>query len=299
MNTIPSFGFGTWKLPKATAASIVYQAIVSGVRHFDCAADYGNEVEVGKGIQQALSEKLVTREDLWITSKLWNTYHLPEHVEAACRKSLQDLQLEYLDLYMVHFPISLKFVPFEKRYPPEWIHDPSAEHPKIELEKRAPMHLTWHAMEALVHERLTRFIGVCNFSYQLLSDLLSYANIAPYAHQMELHPYLVQPQLVEFCLSNGLKVVAFSPFGSPSYVEMGMDGGLGVGPLAESSVVEIAAAHQKTPAQVVLRWALQRGVAVIPKSCQQEHVRENLAAQDLALSEQEVSAALPIPLSPR
>ena len=115
---MPALGLGTWKIPRDVCAETVHAAIAAGYRHLDCACDYGNEVEVGQGIARAIDEGLVTREDLWITSKLWNTYHRPEHVEPAIRRTLSDLGLEYLDLYLIHFPISLRFVPFEERYPP-------------------------------------------------------------------------------------------------------------------------------------------------------------------------------------
>jgi D-xylose reductase len=287
---IPLFGLGTWKIAKNVASSVVYEAILGGVRHIDCAADYGNEVEVGEGINRAISEGIVTRDDLWITSKLWNTYHLSEHVEPACRKSLKDLNIEYFDLYMIHFPISLKFVPFETRYPPEWVHDPLSANPRIELETRAPTHLTWFEMEKLVDSKLTKHIGVCNFNYQLLTDVLSYARIAPYANQIELHPYLTQNQLVEFCVSRSIRLVGYSPLGSISYVEIGGDGGLGSGVLSESVITEIATKHGRSPAQIVLRWNVQRGVSVIPKSNQAAHNVENQKIFDFELSGEEMSA---------
>ncbi len=288
MKDIPATGFGTWKIPREKAAETVFQAILSGVRHLDCASDYGNEIEVGLGIKQAIDKGIVRREELWITSKLWNTYHLQDHVELACKKTLDDLQLDYLDLYMIHFPISLKFVPFEVRYPPEWMHDMQADAPRIELETKAPMHLTWRAMEELVSKKLAVNIGVCNFSYQLLADLLSYAVITPYALQIELHPYLTQTQLVDFCMTNGLKVVAFSPLGSPSYVELGMDGGLGAGPLKEPVVAEIAERLGKSSAQIVLRWGIQRGCSVIPKSNRSERIVENMDVLNFELTSEEV-----------
>ena len=227
--SIPLFGFGVWKVPQEIAATAVYDAIVAGIRHLDCAADYGNEVEVGQGINRAIAEGIVKREDLFITSKLWNSNHLAEHVELACRKTLSDLNLEYVDLYLIHFPIALKHVPFDKKYPSNWVYDPESANPKIQLERRAPMHLTWAAMEKLVEKGLTKHIGVSNFNVQLLSDVLSYAVIPPYANQLELHPYLVQQRLVNYCQENNVKVVAFSPLGSASYVEIGGDGGHGQG----------------------------------------------------------------------
>lgn len=289
MQQIPPLGLGTWKIAKDKAANAVYHAIKNvGIRHIDCACDYGNETEVGQGIAKAINEGVVKREDLWITSKLWNTFHSPEHVEMACRKSLSDLSLEYLDAYLIHFPISMKFVPIETRYPPEWIHDPSAPNPRIE-EVKVPKHLTWKAMEELVDKKLTRFIGVCNFNVQLLTDLLSYAKIQPYCNQVELHPYLPQQALVDFCTRNGIKCVGFSPLGSPSYKELGMDKNLGAGIMNESSVVEISKKHNKTPAQVVLRWNIQRGVGIIPKSSG-THLQENSEIFDFELTESEMAA---------
>lgn len=288
---IPSIGLGTWKIPRDRAEQVVYEAIVElGVRHLDCACDYGNEVEVGRGIQRAIAAGAVTREDLWITSKLWNTYHLPQHVPLACDRSLRDLQLQCFDLYMVHFPIAMKFVPFEARYPPEWIHDPAASEPRIELEPRAPMHLTWGAMEALVDAGKTRHIGVCNFNVQLLMDLQAYARIPPHSLQVEMHPLLCQQALLSFCQKSGIRVTAFSPLGSPSYVELNMDGGLGVGLLEHPTITAVAAEVKRTPAQVLLRWNIQRGVSVIPKATQKLHLAENLQIFDFELSEAQMSA---------
>src|SRR5688500_15785486 len=126
---MPLVGLGMWKVPKPAAAELVEQAIRTGYRHLDCACDYGNEAEAGAGIRAALSSSLCTRDELWVTSKLWNTYHAPEHVRPAVERSLNDLRLDYLDLYLVHFPIALRFVPFDVRYPPEWFFDPAAPAP--------------------------------------------------------------------------------------------------------------------------------------------------------------------------
>ncbi len=157
---LPAVGLGMWKVDKPIVPNLVEQSIRAGFRHFDCACDYGNEAEVGEGLQAAFNSGLCRREDLWITSKLWNTYHAAEHVKPALEKSLGDLQLDYLDLYLIHFPIAQKFVPIEDRYPPEWFFDPEVESPKIEL-AGVPVRETWEAMEELVDLGLVKNIGIC------------------------------------------------------------------------------------------------------------------------------------------
>src|SRR3954469_4573424 len=132
---MPVVGLGLWKVDRPAAAGLVRQAIAAGYRHLDCACDYGNEAEVGAGIQTALDAKLCRRDELWVTSKLWNTYHARQHVRPAVERTLRDLQLDYLDLYLVHFPIAQEFVPFDVRYPPEWIHDPNAAEPRMRFAK--------------------------------------------------------------------------------------------------------------------------------------------------------------------
>lgn len=129
---MPQAGLGLWKIPKDVCAQAVYDAIKSGYRLLDSASDYGNEEQTGEGITRAINDGLVKREDLFIVSKLWNTFHQPEHVKPALQRSLKDLQVDYLDLYLIHFPISLKYVDPAVRYPPEWIHDPQGENPRME-----------------------------------------------------------------------------------------------------------------------------------------------------------------------
>lgn len=248
----------------------------------------GNEAEVGEGIKEAIAQGLVRREELWVTSKLWNTYHAAEHVEAAARRSLSDLQLTYVDLYLVHFPISLRYVPFETRYPPEWIHDPDAPQPKMELAS-VSMAETWGAMEGLVRAGLTKHIGVCNMGTAGLRDLISYAEITPAVLQVELHPFNQQAQLLRFASERGVAVTGFSPLGSSSYVELGMakpeDSAL-----THPTIADIAAAHGASSAQVVLRWAVQRGYSVLPKSRSPSRLRENLDLGNLELSAEEMEA---------
>ena len=209
---MPNIGLGVWKLPKEIAADTVYNAIKeANVRMLDCACDYGNEIEVGIGIKRAIDEGIVKREELFITSKLWNTYHEKQYVETAIRKSLKDLGLDYLDLYLIHFPIAQKFVDFNVRYPPEWIYDPNATNPKIELINVSYVE-TWRALEQLKEKGLTKHIGCCNINVQMLMELQCEKHPVEVL-QIEIHPFLTQNQLVEWCKSNNIYVTAFSGFG--------------------------------------------------------------------------------------
>jgi D-xylose reductase len=285
---MPSVGLGLWKIEKTDAAQIVVDAIELGYRHLDSAADYGNEIEVGEGISQSLRADSCSRSDLWVTSKLWNTFHRSEHVEEACRKSLSDLGVDYLDLYLIHFPISLKYVPIELRYPPEWLFDPSRPSPKMEIDP-VPLHETWVAMESLVDKGLVKNIGICNYTSGLLHDLLAYARIKPAMLQIESHPYLVQDKLIQLAQDNDIAVTAFSPLGALSYVSLGManeDDSV----LNQNCVKEAAQRLGRSPAQICLRWGIQRGTAIIPKTSRRERLLENLALFDFELSVDEMAA---------
>lgn len=288
---MPSVGLGLWKIAKPEVAPLVEEAVRCGYRHFDCACDYGNEAEVGEALARVVQAEDCRREDLWVTSKLWNTYHAPEHVGSAVKKSLSDLRLDYLDLYLIHFPIALKYVPFEERYPPEWIYDLATHSPKMEFAS-VPLHETWQAMEDLVRQGLVKNIGVCNYNTGLLRDLLSYAAIHPAVLQVELHPYLTQEKLLKFCRQNEIAVTAFSPLGANSYFSLGM-AKTSEAVMDQPVVRKIAEQHDKSPAQVVLRWGIQRGTAVIPKTSRIERLSKNLALFDFELAEdemQEISA---------
>jgi D-xylose reductase len=286
--TMPAVGLGLWKIDPSAVAQAVYEAIKAGYRHLDSAADYGNEVQVGEGIARAIAEGLCSREELWVTSKLWNTYHRKEHVEAACRKSLDDLGLDYFDLYLVHFPIALSFVDFQDRYPPEWIFNPSAEMPSMQLD-RVPLSETWKAMEQLVGAKLARQIGICNYSASLLHDLMNYAHIKPAMLQIESHPYLTQEALIRTAQSYDIAVTAFSPLGALSYVALDMASEAET-VLTQPVVLAAAQRTGATPAQVVLRWGLQRGTAVIPKTSNPQRLLENLSLSGFTLTDDEMAA---------
>lgn len=286
-SAMPSVGLGLWKIEKSDTAKAVVDAIEAGYRHLDSAADYGNELEAGEGIRQALSLGHCAREELWVTSKLWNTFHRPEHVRAACEKSLNDLGLDYLDSYLIHFPIALKFVDFATRYPPEWFFDPDVAEPKMEIDP-VPLYETWRAMESLVEDGLVKEIGVCNYNSALLHDLMAYAKIKPAMLQIESHPYLTQERLLRAAQNYDIAVTAFSPLGALSYLSLDM--ATAAESVLNAEVVKAAATRvQRTPAQVVLRWGLQRGTAIIPKTSRKERLLENIALYDFELSEEEMS----------
>lgn len=279
---MPLAGLGTWKIPKESTAKQVAFALKSGYRLLDCACDYGNEIEVGAGIKTAIDEGTLQRKDLFVTSKLWNTFHEKERVKEGCVKTLKDLGLEYLDLYLIHFPIALKYVPIDTRYPPEWSYDPAK--PGC-VHSTATIRETWEAMEELVNEGLVKNIGIANFSCALQQDLVKYAKIKPNVLQVEHHPYLQQPTLLKYAKSQGMSVTAYSSFGGKSYWELNAETKKIQDLLTHEAITAIAKKHSKTSAQVLLRWATQRGVAVIPKSSDEGRLKENLALFDFALDD--------------
>ncbi len=285
---MPAVGLGLWKIDRPDTAQAVVDAVEAGYRHLDSASDYGNEAETGEGIAAAIAAGHCTREELWVTSKLWNTNHRREHVRPACEKTLSDLGLDYLDLYLIHFPIALKYVDPEERYPAEWIHDPNAETPKMEFDT-VPLSETWAAMEELVDAGLVKEIGVCNYNSGLLMDLVNYSRIKPAMLQIESHPFLTQEKLIRLAGDLGIAVTAFSPLGALSYVQIDMATDADT-VLTAPAVVAAAERVGRTPAQVVLRWGVQRGTSVIPKTTKPERLRENLSLFDFELTNEEMAA---------
>jgi alcohol dehydrogenase (NADP+) len=244
-----------------------------GPRHLDCAGGYGNEAEVGEGIRASG----VARAELFITSKLWNTKHHPEDVEAACRKSLADLGTDYLDLYLIHWPVA--FQRGEDGFPRN-------EDGTIKYDTEIHPTTTWLAMEQLVGKGLVRSIGVSNFNSEQLADVLSKGSIKPVTNQVECHPYLAQSGLLAFCRERSIALTAYSPLGSPDrpWAQPG-DPLL----LQDPKVRAVADRHCKSPAQVLIRWQLQRGVIVIPKSVTPARIKENAEVFDFQLSQEEMA----------
>ncbi|TVY87679.1 putative NAD(P)H-dependent D-xylose reductase [Lachnellula willkommii] len=285
---MPQVGFGLWKVDNATCADTVYNAIKAGYRLFDGACDYGNEKEAGQGVARAIKDGLVQRSDLFLVSKLWNTFHDGPRVSPIAKKQLADWGLDYFDLYIMHFPVALKYVDPAVAYPPGWnAPDGSGS---VEL-SNATIQETWTAMEGLVDSGLARSIGISNFQGSLILDLLRYARVRPATLQIEHHPYLVQPTLIQLAASEGIAVTAYSSFGPQSFIELDWQKARDTPVLFEHGVVTaVAGKHGKTPAQVLLRWATQRGLAVIPKSNNADRLKQNLEVTGFDLEKSELEA---------
>ncbi|KAH9216258.1 putative NAD(P)H-dependent D-xylose reductase xyl1 [Leptodontidium sp. 2 PMI_412] len=284
---MPQVGFGLWKVANATCADTVYNAIKVGYRLFDGACDYGNETEAGEGVTRAIKEGLVKREDLFIVSKLWNSFHDGDQVEKICRKQLADWGIDYFDLYIVHFPVALKYVDPSVRYPPGWAVDGKDD---VQT-SNASIQETWQAMETVKEKGLAKSIGVSNFQGSLILDLLRYAKVRPATLQIEHHPYLVQPTLLALAKEQGIAVTAYSSFGPQSFIELEWQKAKDTPVLFEHPViVAIAEKVKKTPAQVLLRWATQRGLAVIPKSNDPKRLLQNLEVTDFDIADEDLKA---------
>ena len=253
---IPALGFGTLIPDPAVTSSATRDALDAGFRHFDCAERYRNEREVGDALESGLAAGGIAREDIFVTTKLWNTNHRPERVAPAFEASLDRLRLNYLDLYLIHTPFA--FQPGDEQ-------DPRDQDGKIVYDPGVTLLDTWGAMESLVDRGRCRAIGLSDVSLSKLLPIYESARIKPAVVQVEAHPYLPETELLEFCREKGIVLLAFAPLGH----------GARPGPLEDPVVLAIAARIGKTPAQVLLAWAVQRGTALLTTPKNAARAREN------------------------
>ncbi|MDX9920531.1 MAG: aldo/keto reductase [Paludibacter sp.] len=266
-----AFGLGTWLSKPGEVGEAVLQALRTGYRHIDCAYIYGNEKEIGNALTFAFENGIVTREELFITSKLWNSFHHPESVEPAIRKTLADLQLDYLDLYLIHWPLVFRQG-----------HDQARSADDLLSTDEVPLADTWKAMEEIKRKGLTRHIGVSNFSIKKLDELSKQSETKPEVNQVEIHPFFTQEKMLRYCRENDIIVTAYSPLGSRHLIKTNES------ITQQQIIIRLAEKYNCTPAQIILAWGMARGYAVIPKSVNADRIIENIGALSVQLTDSEV-----------
>ncbi|KAM3404491.1 hypothetical protein ACQJBY_007531 [Aegilops geniculata] len=253
---IPSVGLGTWRIGPEVVGDTICAAVKAGYRHIDCAPAYSNEKEVGLALKKLFEDGVVKREELFITSKLWSGNHAPEDVPEAIDTTLKDLQLDYLDLFLIHGPIRIR--------------KGTTHSPENLIPTDIPA--TWGAMEKLYDSGKARAIGVSNFTCKKMEDLLAVARVPPAVNQVECHPIWQQDKLRKLCQSRAVHLSAHSPLGEASV-------------LSNPIVVAVAEKLQKTPAHVALRWGLQMGQSVLPRSGNEGRIKQNFDIFDWSIPE--------------
>ncbi|KAF2894858.1 hypothetical protein ILUMI_11328 [Ignelater luminosus] len=273
----PMLGLGTWQSAPGEVEQAIKDAIDVGYRHFDCAMLYGNEAEIGTAIREKIAEGAVKREELFVVTKLWNTFHERHLVVPTCKKSLENFGLDYIDQYLIHWPVAQKTVgelnvsfPFSNAY--------GIDYDYVE---------TWKGMEECVKLGLTKGIGLSNFNSKQIERVLNAATIKPVVNQVEVHPNLNQKKLIKFCKDRGLVVTAYSPFGSPT--RPWAKPGDPVLSLADPRLVKIGEKYGKTSAQVVLRYLIEIGTVPVPKSSNRKRMMLNIDIFDFKLTSEEIA----------
>jgi alcohol dehydrogenase (NADP+) len=274
--SIPALGLGTFQVDPKNLPLAVEHALKVGYRHLDGAAVYNNEPTMGQILAKQFKKGALTRKDIFITSKLWNSAHHKDDVEQACDQTLKDLQLDTLDLYLIHWPIAFT----------RGISSPSKPE-DFAAPDQLPYEETWEAMENLVEKGKVKSIGVSNFNQKKLEKILAYGRMTPAVLQIEGHPYLQQPELIDFCQEHDIHVTAYSPLGSPGrskHLRHDNEPTL----MEDDVILEIAKKHNATPGQVLIRWAIQRGTSTIPKSINPKRIEENFKSLSITLDEADI-----------
>jgi alcohol dehydrogenase (NADP+) len=274
---MPALGLGTWKSAPGDVYKAVRTAITLGYRHIDCAHVYGNEKEIGNALSDAFTAGDVKRKDMWITSKLWNNTHREEQVEPALKVTLANLQLDFLDLYLIHWPVVLRDTSLY----------PGSADDMVSLSK-TPLESTWKGMIGIKEKGLAKHIGVSNFSASKMDSITSATSIIPEVCQVESHPFLQQNTLKNYCNDKGIIITAYSPLGSadrPANRISDNEPKL----FYNKTINKIAEDLGCTVAQVMLAWAINRGTSVIPKSVNEVRLAQNLEAADIDLSNTQMS----------
>ncbi|XP_064470406.1 aldo-keto reductase family 1 member B1-like isoform X1 [Ornithodoros turicata] len=276
-NKIPILGLGTWKSAPSQVYEAVCEALALGYRHVDCALVYLNETEIGRAIAHSIKNDVLKREELFVTSKCWNSFHSKHAVVECCKRSLNCLGLDYIDLYLVHWPMSFK--------------EGGELFPKDDrgrmLYSDVDILETWQGMEVCHRNGWVRSIGLSNFNSEQVTRILNSATVKPVMNQIESHPYLTQKNLIEFCRNRKLAITAYSPLGSPDRPWAPRN----ERPLMEDPIVcEIAEKLNVTPAQVLIRYPIERGLVTIPKTVHKKRLEENYRVLNIKLSDSDVKA---------
>ena len=278
-------GFGTWQIPTDVCAEVVYQAIKNGYRHIDGAAIYQNEKECGQGVKRAIDEGIIKREDVFITTKLWNCYHNAEIVKDVCERQLKEWGLDYFDMYLIHFPIALEYVPIDKKWPPHYFWRNLDD--KMVVDEKAQYKPVYQAMEALVDAKLVRSIGVSNLKAEWLQTILNECRVKPANIQNECHPQKIDKDVFDLCQKEGIAFTAYSSLGGTNYRK---DGKVWEDNFLQyKEVGDLATKYGKTVQQIALKWAVQRGMIIIPKSVNTDRMIQNRSITDFNLTEEEMN----------